>query len=386
MGDSSLSKKCIVLCLCWLGLITACSSNENAGVPAPLVEIMTVEAKDTPIVLTFVGQTEGSRAVEVRAQVSGILMNRAYEEGQFVEKGQLLFEIEPDTYKANLEQAQSMMEQAKAKFIQAQQERDRILPLYKKNAVSQKDRDSAVASYNAAKADLDAAKAEVTEAQIKLGYAYVKSPVSGYASKEYRTVGNLISAGSSNENLLTVVNQVNPIYANFSIPSPQYMHIKTLKMHGRLLIDNPIAILILADGSEYNQQGKVTFIDKQVNPSTSVVAARAEFLNPDAHVLPGQFVRVCINGVILVKAVLIPQKAFIQTQKGTMVATVTKDNIVEMRPIKLGQNYGDNFLVDSGLTDGDKVIIEGNNKAVPGQPVRIKNVTQTPKKETSGEQ
>lgn len=368
-----------------LGLVS-CSSNEQTSMPPPLVETIIIESKDTPIVLTFVGQTEGSRAVEVRAQVSGILMNRAYEEGQYVEQGQLLFEIEPDTYKANLEQAQSMMEQAKAKFIQAQQERDRILPLYKKNAVSQKERDSSVASYNAAKADLDAAKAEVTEAKIKLGYAYVKSPVSGYASKENKTIGNLITTDSSGDNLLTVVNQVNPIYANFSIPSPQYMHIKTLKSEGLLTIDNLTATITLADGSTYKEAGKVTFIDKQVNPSTSVVAARAEFVNPDAHVLPGQFIRVNVQGLILVNAILIPQKALIQTQKGTMVATINKENKVEMRSVKLGQNYGENFLVYSGLSNGDQLIIEGNNKAVPGQPVRIKGSAQPAMKESGGKQ
>ncbi|RBN35210.1 efflux RND transporter periplasmic adaptor subunit [Lawsonia intracellularis] len=378
-----LLKGLIILWGIGAGLIS-CSSNEQASMPAPLVEVMTIESKDTPIVLTFVGQTEGSRSVEVRAQVSGILMNRAYEEGQYVEKGQLLFEIEPDTYKANLEQAQSMMEQAKAKFVQAQQERDRILPLYKKNAVSQKDRDSAVASYNAAKADLDAAKAEVTKAKIKLGYAYVKSPVSGYASKENKTIGNLITAGSSSDSLLTVVNQVNPIYANFSIPSPQYMHIKMLKSENLLTIDNPTATMTLADGSIYKETGKVTFIDKQVNPSTSVVAARAEFINPDAHVLPGQFVRVNVQGVILVNAILIPQKALIQTQKGTVVAVVNKENKVEMRPVRIGQNYGENFFVYSGLSNGDRVIVEGNNKAIPGQPVRLKESIQPAMNEAGG--
>lgn len=211
-----------------LMLVGGCSSEkkEQAALPPPLVGVMTVEAKDVPISFTYVGQTEGSRAVEVRAQVSGILMRRAYEEGQYVKQGQLLFEIEPDTYRAALRQAKGVMEQAQAKFTQARQNLNRVLPLYAKNAVSQKDRDDAQAAYNSAKADLDSAKAAVNEAEIKLGYAYVTSPVSGFASREYRTVGNLITAGSQDGSLLTVVNQNDPMYANFAIPSPQFMRLR----------------------------------------------------------------------------------------------------------------------------------------------------------------
>ncbi len=363
----------ISLFICCLSF-TACSSDDQQGkIPPPLVEAMTIESKDTPISLTFVGQTEGSRAVEVRAQVSGILVQRTYEEGQYVSQGQLLFEIEPDSYKADFEQAQGMLEQARAKFIQADQDQERILSLYKKNAVSQKDRDNAVATYNAAKADFDSANAALTEAKIKLGYAYVTAPVSGYTSKEHRTVGNLINAGSSKENLLTVVNQVDPIYANFSIPSPQYMHMKTLAAEGRLRMDKPLATMVLADGSLYKESGVVTFIDKQVNATTGVVAARAEFVNPDLHVLPGQFVRVIISGPILVNAILIPQKTIIQTQKGSMVVVINNEGNAEMRHVTLGQNYGENFLVYEGLVNGDRVITEGNNKAIPGQPVMVKD-------------
>lgn len=353
-------------------LSVGCSSESpSVGAPAPLVEVMTVTARNVPVSDSFVGQTEGSRAVEVRAQVSGILVSRHYDEGGYVKEGDLLFEIEPDTYRAALEKAQGAMAQAQAKYTQARQDLDRILPLYAKNAVSRRDRDMAQADFNAAKADLDSAKAAVTEAQIQLNYAYVKSPVNGYAGKEYRTVGNLLTAGSGNASLLTVVNQVDPIYANFSIPSPKYMRMRTLAAQGRLRMENMQARIALADNSVYPVAGRITFVDKAVNPGTSVVEARAEFENKDLFVLPGQFVRVTISGATLVDAVLIPQKAVLQTQKGTMVIVVGENDTAEIRPVVLSDNLGNDYLLESGLKPGERIVVEGTNKAVPGKPVRI---------------
>lgn len=252
-------------------LVGGCKSEEKgrtASLPPPLVGVMTVEERNVPVSFTYAGQTEGSRAVEVRAQVSGILMRRAYDEGQYVKQGQLLFEIEPDTYRAALRQANGVMEQAQAKFTQARQNLNRVLPLYKKNAVSQKDRDDAQAAYDSAKADLDSAKAAVSEAEIKLSHAYVTAPVAGFASREYRTVGNLITAGSQDGSLLTVVNQNDPIYANFAIPSPQFMRLRALQEQGRLKSDGTVAEITLADGTVYQTKGVITFIDKQVNTNT----------------------------------------------------------------------------------------------------------------------
>ena len=333
-------------------LVGGCKSEEKgrtASLPPPLVGVMTVEERNVPVSFTYAGQTEGSRAVEVRAQVSGILMRRAYDEGQYVKQGQLLFEIEPDTYRAALRQANGVMEQAQAKFTQARQNLNRVLPLYKKNAVSQKDRDDAQAAYDSAKADLDSAKAAVSEAEIKLSHAYVTAPVAGFASREYRTVGNLITAGSQDGSLLTVVNQNDPIYANFAIPSPQFMRLRALQEQGRLKSDGTVAEITLADGTVYQTKGVITFIDKQVNTNTSVVAARAEFVNPDLFVLPGQFVRVTLSGMELVNAILIPQQAVIQTQKGSMVVVIGEGDKAEMRPVDLGDNYGDSFLLNKGV-------------------------------------
>lgn len=369
--------------LCFASGCTKEEATAPSAMPAPLVKAMTVEAKDTPFSLSYVGQTVGSRAVEVRAQVSGILTSRTYEEGEFVEKGQLLFTIEPDTYKANLAQAEGVQAQTRAKLTQAKQDVDRIRPLYAKNAVSQRDRDQAVAAYNAAQADFESAKAAVDDAKIKLGHAYVTAPVSGFTSKEYRSIGNLVSTAS--EHPLTVINQIDPIYATFSVPSPQYMAMRVMHDDGRLRLNQQQAWIELADGSPYPVPGTINFIDKQVNPSTSVVAARSTFPNTHHIVLPGQFVRVTISGQVLVNAIMIPQQAVLQTQHGTMVIVVKNQNgkdIAEMRKVDLNnQSYGAMFLVNSGLESGERIVIEGTNKVRPGAPVRFAQ----PKKEQQSE-
>ena len=164
------------------------------------------------------------------------------------------------------------------------------------------------------------------------------------------------------------MNQNDPIYANFAIPSPQFMRLRALQEQGRLKSDGTVAEITLADGTVYQTKGVITFIDKQVNTNTSVVAARAEFVNPDLFVLPGQFVRVTLSGMELVNAILIPQQAVIQTQKGSMVVVIGEGDKAEMRPV-------DSFLLNKGVKAGERIVVEGGNKAVPGQPVRIQQAS-----------
>ncbi len=356
-----------------LGLFAGCSSHEQqqGAMPAPLVEVMTVTAKDEPVSYDFVGQTEGSRSVIVRAQVSGILTRRAYTEGDRVTKGQLLFEIEPDSYRAALDRAKGSMAEARAKYVQAMQEKDRHQALYAKRAVSQRDLEAAEATFASAKADFDAASAAVQEAAIQLEYAFVVSPVDGYAGKEQHTIGNLVMADSPDENMLTMVNQLNPINVNFSIPSTIFMRIRVLVEQGKLSGHMATAHITLADNREYATAGKVTFVDKAVQADLSSVNARAEFENPHMFVMPGQFVRVTLKGLHLKEAILIPQKAVIQTQNGPMVIVVDKDNTAQMRTVRLSDSFGNQVLLEQGLAVGERIVIEGSNKAIPGKPVRI---------------
>lgn len=348
----------MLLALFCCGLFLAACSNDKKGAaqgpPPPLVTIFNVEAKDHPYPAEYQGVTQGSKAVEVRARVEALIQKRLYVEGDYVKEGQILFQLERDQYEARLQDAAAQLDRTKREW-------DRIRPLYEKNAVSQKDRDAARAAF-------ETAQANVRTAKINLGYCQVVSPVSGFTGKEQVTPGNLVG----NNSLLTTVNQTNPLYVNFAIAGPDYMRRQQLAADGRL--DAPEeykAHIRLVDGAMYPKEGKVTFIDTQVDKATGVIKARAEFANEDDFVLPGQYVRVYMEGAILKNAVLIPQKCVLMTQMGTLVMVVGEGNKIEPRPVKLNVSIGNNYLVDSGLNGGERIVLEGLVKSRPGQPVRI---------------
>lgn len=354
---SHLSLSVLLVSLC---LLAACSSDKDKaaaqGPPPPLVTEFAVEKKDHPYPAEYQAQTQGSRAVEVRARVSGIIEKRLYEEGAYVKEGQVLFELERDQYEALLQEAAAQLDRTKREW-------DRIRPLYEKNAVSQKDRDNAKAAF-------DSAKAALRTAKINLDYCRVVSPVSGFSGKQAVTPGNLVS----NNSPLTTVNQTEPLFVNFAIAGPAMMRSQQLIDEGRLTIpkDNRYSATIrLLDGAMYTREGVVTFVDTQVDPLTGVVKARAEFPNPDGRVLPGQYVRLYMTGAMLTNAVLIPQKTVLMTQMGTLVMVIKPDNTVEARPIKISDSVGNMYLVDSGLNGGERIVLEGIIKARPGQAVRI---------------
>ena len=346
----------LLLLLCFS--LAACKDEgtQKGQMPAPPVGVFQVEAKDVPWPSEFQAQASGSRSVEVRARVQGIIEKRLYREGEFVKAGQLMFQIERDQYEAAVQQAEAQYDSAKREW-------NRVRPLFAKNAVSQKDRDNAKAAYDNAKAALRAAK-------INLDYCQVVAPVSGYSSKESFTPGNLVS----NNSLLTYVDQTDPMYIDFSIAAPQHMRRQQLAAEGRLRF--PVgnifkARLRLLDGSMYQGEGQVDFIDSRVQPETGVVQARASFANSDGQIMPGQYVRIFMDGDVLVNAVLIPQKAVLITQKGSFVMTLDKDNVVGTQKVEVSETIGDMYLVDSGLKGGERIICEGMVKARPGAKVSV---------------
>ncbi len=355
MSIRSIAKISVVLGLC-LALV-ACESDKK-GHPDMRLPVSAVEVTvgDAPWSSQFQAQATGSRAVEVRARVQGIIEKRLYNEGDFVKAGQQLFQLERDQYEAQMQQAQ-------AQYVNAEREWKRIRPLYEKNAVSQKDRDSALAAY-------DSAKAALRQAKINLDYCQVVSPVSGYSSKENYTPGNLVS----NNSLLTTVNQTDPMYIDFSIAAPERMQRQQLAAAGVLQFpqgNRYKAKLRLLDGTMYATEGEVTFIDSQVQPSTGVIKARAVFPNADGQIMPGQYVRLFVEGDILKNAILIPQKCVVVTQKGAVVMGLDKDDKVYPIPITVTVSVGDKYLVGSGLKGGERIISEGIIKARPGTQVRV---------------
>lgn len=345
----------LVLGLCLA--LAGCGEDKKAQqAMLPPVAVFDVTVADVPWPAEYQAQASGSRAVEVRARVEAIIEKRLYEEGDFVKQGQLMFQLERDQYEAKVQQAE-------AQFNNAEREWKRIRPLYEKNAVSQKERDSARAAY-------ESAKAELRQAKINLDYCQVTAPVSGYSSKENFTPGNLVG----NNSLLTYVNQTDPMYIDFSIAAPERMRRQQLAAAGRLRFPENgryKARLRLLDGTLYKGEGEVTFIDSQVQPSTGVIKARAVFANADGHIMPGQYVRLYMEGDVLKNAVLIPQKCVVLTQKGSLVMGLDKDNKVYAIPVTLSVAVGDRYLVDSGLKGGERIISEGLVKARPGTQVRV---------------
>ncbi|GAB6177074.1 efflux RND transporter periplasmic adaptor subunit [Desulfobaculum senezii] len=370
--------KHLILFACLLlsaALATGCTESEaskSATPPPPLVKAQTVSRTDVPLTLEYVGQTAGSREVQVRARVGGILLKRAYVEGSPINEGDLMFTIDPEPFRAELGQANGQLAKCKATLQKAILDRDRILELFKEGAVSTQERDNALTTYDSAKADVEAASARVREAAINLGYTDVRAPISGITSKETRSEGSLISTDASGS-LLTTITQLDPIYVNFSIPGTEALHYRKLAEEGRLhLPEAGYSVRIrLSDGTIYDTKGHINFSDKQVDPMTGSIRSRAEFSNTEGMVLPGQFVRVLLDGAMLENCLMVPQRAVLFTQNGPIVYTLDENGTASPRPVTLGDSVGEAFVVESGLKDGERIVSEGVVKVRPGTPVNV---------------
>ncbi|MBQ9451810.1 MAG: efflux RND transporter periplasmic adaptor subunit [Desulfovibrio sp.] len=342
----------------------------EAWAVTPLVRTITVEAKDIAPNADYVGLTTGSLSVQIRAQVGGILQKRNFKEGDYVKKGDVLFEIAPDVYKANVDKAKAKANQALAIYDNAKREWTRVQNLFSQNAVSQRERDRAMSNVNSTKADYEATEAALRDANIQLDYAYVRAPVSGFTSKEYQTEGNLIST-SGDSSLLTEIVQMDPIYVEFSLPNTDLLRLQRLVVRGLASWGpKPETKIRFADGTEYDKIGEINFFDNKVDPVTSVIKARASFPNPDGLVLPGQFVRILVKGPLLTNAIAIPRSSILQTQQGAMVMVVDGENKVSSRNIVVLLNLEEDAIVESGLNVGERIVTEGIGKIRDGQVVQ----------------
>jgi len=304
-------------------MAAGCTEQEANGSPAsapppPPVKAMTIEARDIPLTYEYPAQVEGSREVDVRAQVGGILKERTYVEGSYVNAGDVLFRIAPDSYDASLEQAEGELERLKATMELTRLERDRTVSLYSQDAVSTQERDDAVSQYEAARAAVRTAEGALRTARINKGYTEVTAPISGITSKETVSEGSLVTT-SSTGSLLTTITRMDPVYVNFSVPGTELLKLRRRMAKGDIVMaeSGPTVRLRLSDGSIYEHAGRVTFTDKQEDPRTGTVRARAEVPNPDALVLPGGFVRVLVDGSVLKNAVIVPQRAVMFTRATT---------------------------------------------------------------------
>lgn len=373
MRNTTTAIRAVSVSLLILTSLAACQKapEKKERPPAP-VTILEAKPSSVPLTKEMVGETAGYRDVDVRARVSGILLKRTYIEGQNVQAGQVLFEIDPEPYKATLDQAKGVLSQEVAKLEKARADRDRITPLFKENAVSRKDFDDANAAYNSAVASNSAAQASVRQAEINLGYTKVTAPISGVTSKLAQSEGSLIST-SGDSGKLTTISQLDPLYANFSYSEQDKQELETAQRDGLIVLADASklsATIKLADGSLYSETGKVNFSDNRVDPTTGTIRARAIFNNAKNELLPGQFVRVILHLGTRKNSILVPERAVVQSQADFMLLTVDKDNKVVPKPVTLGARYQGQVIITSGLKAGDKVIIEGQMKAQPGSIVK----------------
>lgn len=364
---------CMALVLA--GVLAGCGDNKGGDAqaqPQVPVVVATVTPADVPLTTDVVGETAGFREIEVRSRVSGILLKRTYVEGQPVKANQELFLIDPAPYQAALEQAQGSLAQEQARLNKARADRERIIPLYRRQVVSRKDYDDTIANYEAAVASLQAAQAQVKEAALNLGYTQVTAPIDGMASKSSQSEGSLISTSGDN-GLLTTITQFDPLYVNFSYSEQDRLIFDNFLKSGQVKANtdaNWRTHIRLTDGSIYPQPGHLNFSDNRVDPQTGTIRARAIFDNKQGALLPGQFVRMTIELGVRKNAILVPSRAIVQSQADRMVMVVNSDNKVEPRVVKLGQGIEDKVLVTSGLKAGEHYVVEGLMKARPGALVK----------------
>ena len=354
----------LMLCL------AACEGEKKSAqgpLPPPLVSVLELKRADVPLYSVFMGQTAGSRSAAVKPQVTGILQERLFEEGARVEQGTPLFRLDAAPFKAALEQAQGQLASAKSRLENARRENARVQKLYKSNAVSQQERDNARAAFLSARAEAESARAAVEEARIRLGYTTVDAPLSGWTSREVTTLGSLVGP----ESVLTFIHQSDPMDVLFAVPGAELAAMRDMEAEGRARSygRGSQAHLRVLDGGEYALPGEVFFLDTQVDAATSAVRAKARFPNPQGRLLPGQFAAVRVGGACLLKAVMLPQEAVMQTEGGPAVYVLDSEDRAVQKSVRLGPAFGAEFLVEGGLEEGQRVIVQGQDKVKPGQKV-----------------
>ncbi|HHQ4713987.1 efflux RND transporter periplasmic adaptor subunit [Aeromonas veronii] len=364
-----------LLTLALISGLSACggeTTQTTQTMPAVPVVVAEVKLTDVPLTTEMVGETAGFREIDVRSRVSGILLKRTYVEGQPVTAGQELFLIDPEPYKVALEQAKGTLAQEQARLNKARADRDRIIPLFKRQVVSRKDYDDTIANYEAAIASHQAAQAKVKEAELNLSYTQVTAPINGMASKSSQSEGSLISTSGDN-GLLTTITQFDPLYVNFSYSEQDRLNFENSVKKGVIEAKDATTWrthIRLADGSLYPEAGKLNFSDNRVDPQTGTIRARAIFDNKDGVLLPGQFVRMTIDLGTRKNAIVVPPRAIVQSQADRMVMVVDADNKVVPRPVTLGAAVDSGVLIESGLQAGERYIVEGLMKARPGAVVK----------------
>ena len=374
------------LLLCGPALLSGCS--REAPPPAPQavqVTAITIEPRDAPVIYDFVGQTQSSREVDIRARVDGFLEKRVYIEGTLVREGQTLFLMDRKPFEAALQQARGELAQQQARLEVAAANLARVKPLAEQNAVSKKDLDDAVGNERTTRAAVLTAQGSERQAELNLSYATITTPLTGLSSFAKTQEGAYINASN---NLLTTVAQLDPMWVNFSVSENQHLRLRDAVGKGQIKLpaNGQFDVeLVLADGSVFRNRGRISFADPSFSKETGTFLVRATFANAAGTLKPGQFVRVIVLGATRPNAILVPQRAVHQGAKSHYVWVVGKEDKAEQRAVGPGQWSGDDWVIEIGLNAGDQVVVDGGIRVAPGASLKVTAYT-APKKDAGAAQ
>lgn len=346
-------------------ILTACGKEEQASPAAPPampVSYISVAPTSVPMSVEAVAQTEGAKEVEIRPRVGGIILKKMFEEGEPVKAGQTLFIIDPAPFQIALNQAKAQAAGQGARITQTSRESNRLKELLATQSVSQREYDNATSDVSISQADMMQAQANIKEAELNLSYTKVTAPVSGIAGRFQFSEGALVAANTS---LLTTIVQLSPIWARFSLSESE------LASLGGRVNENSVTdvTLVLPDGSEYSQKGKLNFTANQINPTLGTQELRATFNNADKVLLPGQFVRARVTTGLQDGVFLVPQPAVLTGDQGKYVYVINAKNEATIRPVTVGEWHGKDWIILKGLSENDKVIVDNLIKLRPAAVV-----------------
>lgn len=363
-----------VLILLLLMVMIGCENKAETTVARPPLEIsaLTVAPRDVPVRFEYVGQTESSHLVEIRARIDGYLEKRLYKEGGLVKAGEVMFLMDRRPFEAALEKAKGQLAMQEARLANAAANLTRIRPLAAAGSVSQKALDDAVAQEKETRAAVQAARAAAHEAEINLGYTVITSPVTGLSSQAAKQEGSYITGGSGG--FLTTVARIDPLRVNFSISENEWLKFRDEVGRGRLIMpsteDFEIEV-VLADGTVFPKTGRVSFSEPSYSRDTGTFLVRAELDNSKGLLRPGQFVRVRMAGAVRPQAILIPRRAVMQGAQGPFVWSVNAEEKIEFRQVTLGDWHGEEVFITAGLQAGDRIAVDGIIKLAAGMPVKV---------------
>lgn len=357
----------VVLCGAVLSLFSACKPTEQPAQPPLTSAVMTAQVTPLPQEVEVSGQVDGTREVEVRARVTGILLTQSYREGEFVKAGELLFKIDPAPYEIALSLAKAQFAQEQARAEQATTEAKRQAALLAQNAASAKEAGDAQLLADSANAAKEVAGAKVKSAELDLSYCEVRAPIDGYAGRLQRSEGSLVTPGA--DGLLTTLVQRDKVWVRFGISEQEFTRV----FAGDAAIANQAKVtVILPNGVRSSELGKINFVSAQVDPRLGTIQMRAEFDNTKNTLIPGQFVRVDLLGQTITSAVTVPASCLMQSSQGRFVYILNAEGKAQVAPIQIAQIHAGDAIVSAGLKAGDRVIIDNVQKIRPGNPVQVR--------------